>query len=113
MRLQLTLYSQDSAQLPGEGGGEPSEPRVPASRKPPFPRDIVVNDACVILDDEIWCTKVSDPRPTDEDTACTVGAGDGPKWGPGVKVDVVVRVVDTNGKAFLLRAPNQPIHRTD
>ena len=73
----------------------------------------MVNDACVILGDELWSTNVSDPGRTDDETAYTVIASNGPKWGPGVNVDVLVRVVDTNGKAFLLKAPNQPIRRTD
>ena len=40
-------------------------------------------------------------------------ARDGPKWGPGITVDVVVRLRDAEERAFLLRAPGQMIHRTD
>jgi hypothetical protein len=39
-------------------------------------------------------------------------ARDGPKWGPGVDVDVIVRVFDGKGTSQLLRAPDQPIGRT-
>ena len=42
-----------------------------------------------------------------------VMARDGPKWGPGITVDVVVRLRDAEERAFLLRAPGQMIHRTD
>lgn len=40
-------------------------------------------------------------------------ARDGPKWGPNIYVDVIVRVFDINGNAQLLHAPNQWIGRTD
>lgn len=39
-------------------------------------------------------------------------ARDGPKWGPGITVDVVVRLRDAAGRSFLLRAPNQDIRGT-
>lgn len=40
-------------------------------------------------------------------------AREGPKWGPHVNVDVIVRVYDGKGARLLLRAPNQWIGRTD
>jgi hypothetical protein len=40
-------------------------------------------------------------------------AREGPKWGPHVYVDVIVRVYDGKGGTLLLRAPNQWIGRTD
>lgn len=40
-------------------------------------------------------------------------AKDGPKWGPGVYVDVVVRVFDAHQTAHLLRAGRQYIGRLD
>jgi hypothetical protein len=40
-------------------------------------------------------------------------ARDGPKWGPNVFVDVIVRVSGDSGQARLLRAPRQWIGRTD
>jgi hypothetical protein len=42
-----------------------------------------------------------------------VVARDGPKWGPGIDVDVVVGVRDGAGAMSLLRAPAQRINRTD
>jgi hypothetical protein len=37
----------------------------------------------------------------------------GPKWGPNVFVDVIARVLDTQGNLHLVRASNQWIGRTD
>lgn len=39
-------------------------------------------------------------------------AREGPKWGPGISVDVVVRLRSPDGRAFLLRAADQPIRGT-
>ena len=35
----------------------------------------------------------------------------GPAWPTGIKVDVVVRLRDKDGKTYLLRAPDQLINR--
>jgi hypothetical protein len=37
----------------------------------------------------------------------------GPKWGPGIKVDVVVELKDAKNQSHLLRASKQDIHRTE
>jgi hypothetical protein len=37
----------------------------------------------------------------------------GPKWGPDIYVDTVVRVIGPNGEKYLLRAQHQYIGRTD
>ena len=62
---------------------------------------------------EIWETELASlERPTIGDTLEKVGR-DGPKWEPGISVDVVVRIIDLkSGKNYLLKASNQAIHRT-
>jgi len=40
-------------------------------------------------------------------------ARDGPKWGPGIQVDVVVSLLDKEERFYLLKAENQLIQRTD
>jgi len=37
----------------------------------------------------------------------------GPKWQPGIKVEVVVRVIDGADNIYLLKASDQPINRTE
>ncbi len=68
----------------------------------------------VVNGKEIWETElVSQGFPTRGDTLEKVGRGGGPKWGPGISVDVVVRIIDLkSGKDYLLRASNQYIGRT-
>lgn len=58
--------------------------------------------------------------PVAEESARTPGAPyfdvlarNGPKWGPGIEVDVAVRLHDAAGRSVLLRARRQPITRTD
>ncbi len=40
-------------------------------------------------------------------------ARDGPKWGPGIQADVVVRLLDKEERFYHLKAENQLIQRTD
>ena len=44
---------------------------------------------------------------------CEFVVRDGPKWGPGVFVDVVARLIDKEGRHYLLKAPKQAVKRTD
>jgi len=68
----------------------------------------------VVNSKEIWETElVSQELPTIGNTLEKIGRGGGPKWGPGIGVDVVVRIIDLkSGKDYLLRASNQYIHGT-
>jgi len=69
----------------------------------------------VIKGKDVWETEfTNEERPTTAgDTLEKVGRK-GPKWGPGISVDVVVNVVNLeSGKNYLLRASNQDIERTD
>ena len=62
---------------------------------------------------EIWETELASLEgPARGDTLDKVGR-DGPKWRPGISVDVVVRIIDLkSGKNYLLKAPNQVITRS-
>ena len=37
----------------------------------------------------------------------------GPKWGPEIRIDIVARVKDRNGRTYLIRAEKQGIGRAD
>jgi hypothetical protein len=67
----------------------------------------------VVKGTKIWKTElVSREGSTTGDTLEKVGGG-GPKWEPGISVDVVVRIIDLkSGRSYLLKASNQAIHRT-
>ena len=73
-----------------------------------------VDGAWVINGTEVWTAsvgeeKLASPRPVYYE----VVARDGPKWGPNVSVDVVVRIREPSGSSKLLRAAAQLIQRTD
>ena len=67
----------------------------------------------VVKGKEIWETEfVSEECSTIGDTLEKIGR-DGPKWGPGISVDVVVEIIDLKSrKSYLLKASKQYIHRT-
>ena len=93
--------------------------------KKPLPSGIRIDRAWVLFGEQVWETsqfreRRKGPR-YDEDSwincaaspACEVTIRDGPKWGPGVFVDVVVRLIDKAGRHHLLQAPKQYVQRTD
>jgi|ERR1043166_241463 hypothetical protein len=99
--------------------------KVATVDKKTFPSEVRVDGAWVLFGDEVW--EVSDLRqrvqgqPPDKDTwincsdspVCETTARNGPKWGPGVYVDVVVRLSDSAGQHYLLQAPKQYVSRSD
>lgn len=62
---------------------------------------------------ENWSAVPREERPRSETSPVyELVARDGPKWGPGITVDVVIRLRDADGRTFLLRAPKQDIRGT-
>ena len=81
-----------------------------------FPSSIEATKLWVISGEEIWETKFSDeerPQLPHREHQLEKVARNGPKWGPGIYVDVVVRIIDESRNFYLLRASNQYISRTD
>jgi len=75
---------------------------------------LTVKHMWVVYDTLVWSAPLSNESlPPTLPYVLEVIARDGPKWGPGVKVEVVVEIADTTGVAQLLRASEQMIYRTD
>jgi hypothetical protein len=73
-----------------------------------------VDAAWLVNGGEVWATGVGDERiETQSPMYYEVIARDGPKWAPGASVDVVVRIRESSGTTYLLRAAGQRIQRTD
>lgn len=98
--------------------------KVATSDKKPLPSGVLIDKAWVLFGDQMW--KASDYKlgPTGrserdwwlkcaETPVCEATARDGPKWGPGVFVDVVVRLTDREGHHHMLQARKQYIMRSD
>src|SRR5690349_3885232 len=91
--------------------------KVASADKQPLPSGIRLERAWVLFREEVW--EVSDLRggtaaqSQNKDTwikcsnspVCEITVRGGPKWGPGVYVDVVVRLTDKEGKEYFLQAP--------
>ena len=78
--------------------------------------------SATITADSIWVISESSAwasRAVQEQTRSATGdlleviARNGPKWGPGASVDVVVRLRDQTGRVIYVRAADQLIKRTD
>lgn len=69
----------------------------------------------LLFGNEIWKSWITDETsPTGEEQQNRIVrvAREGPKWGPDVFVEAVIRVIDSGGNPHLLRASNQYINET-
>jgi len=80
-----------------------------------LPSSLDANRLWVIKDKKwVWETNFSNEQTIPWPYKLEKVARNGPKWGPGIYVDVVVMVIDKNdNKKYLLRASNQYIYRTE
>lgn len=79
-----------------------------------LPKGIEVVSVWVFNGEAVWFSpqnKFTTQR--DDPTAINLVIRDGPKWGPGINVDVIVELKDAENRSFLLRVSRQPILRTD
>jgi len=75
---------------------------------------VTADSLWVIADGRAWAARATEEQPRSATGAgFEVVARDGPKWGPGVRVDVVVRLHDGTGGTVYVRAADQLIRRTD
>jgi hypothetical protein len=102
--------------------------KVATSDKKPFPSGVRTDRAWVLFGEQMWeaselkeqlkgppyCKDASGKWIKCPDSPVFISvARDGPKWGPGLFVDVVVRLTDKGGRHYLLQAPKQYVNRTD
>ncbi len=83
----------------------------------PFPAKVDADKLWIINGQEVWETEFSDeeiPQNSNRMHQLVKIARDGPKWGPDIYVDVVVKVKNYNNfNSYLLRASNQYIGATE
>jgi hypothetical protein len=86
--------------------------RVQTADRALVPATLRAKDVWVVMGSEVWRAPFREER-TRSETApdYELVARDGPKWGPDVTVDVVVRVTDGR-RDWLLRAADQRIAAT-
>lgn len=67
----------------------------------------------VVYNQKVWKSWLTDASNGGRTNQLAKSFSDGPKWGPLVSVDVVVRLKDDKGKVYFLRASKQIIGRTE
>jgi len=79
-----------------------------------FPSSLDADHVWVINGNDVWDTElINRYSPYGQEYKIVKRTKDsGPKWGPGIYVDVVVQLIDDDS-TYLLRASNQYIIRTD
>jgi hypothetical protein len=83
--------------------------RIQTENGTPVPAGIIVSASWILFNSETWSTSVEQRPRAETGPNYEVVVRDGPKWGPDVMVDIVVRVHDSAGAESLLRAPQQLI----
>ena len=77
------------------------------------PATVGVDMVWVLNGADAWSTVPREERSRNETAPIyELVARDGPKWGPDITVDVVVRLRDQGGRDSLLRVANRPIQGT-
>lgn len=111
--------------LSGDGSPLMVAVKITSDDKQPLPSGLRIHRVWVLYGEQSW--EVSDLRSgkpgqdLDKDSwmpcavtpVCEATVRGGPRWGPGVYVDVVVRFTDSDGKEHFLQAPNQYVLRAD
>ena len=126
LSLSADLWRDFMPSLPPMIDGKPmiAVLKVATSDKKPFPSGVRLDRAWVLFGEQMW--EISEFRaqvkgtPQNKDSwincadspVCEVVAREGPKWGPAVFVDVVVRLTDKEGRHYLLQAPKQCVKAT-
>ena len=79
-----------------------------------LPKDINVGSVWLVNGDKLWSpTKKEVRRKNGDSSTMEIVVRDGPKWEPGINVDVIVELLDGQHQSHLIRVANQSIHRTD
>jgi hypothetical protein len=76
--------------------------------------EISAGRIAVIRRGQAWIAPMVEENPYSRgDSRLEVVARNGPRWGPGILVDVILELRDSSGKAHLIRVPDEEIERTE
>ena len=113
LTLRASLWRDFQPITPPDGKPLVAVLQVTTDDGSPVPSSIRAEFVWIIYGTEVWTSVPQEERARAETAPLyEVVARDGPKWGPDVTVDVVVRLRDGNGPRSLLRATNQPVQAT-
>jgi hypothetical protein len=83
--------------------------RVRTVGSTPLPANLTAERIALVRGDRAWVARPVRENPGNVDVPFEVVARNGPKWEPGITVEVILQFADSH----LLRVPNQVIERTD
>jgi hypothetical protein len=112
LTLSTSLWRDFMPISPPDGKPLVAVLKIAAENGSEVPASVTADTSWVIHSTEVWSAAVEQRPRAETAPAYEVIARNGPKWGPDVSVDVVVRLVDSTGRSFLLRAPGQAIGAT-
>jgi hypothetical protein len=101
--LPVSLYRDFAPSSPPDGKALAAVVRLPDRLAA-----VRVDRVWVLLGEQVWSAEVEQVAGTQD----WVARG-GPKWGPGVRVDVVARLREPGGEGVRVRAAGRIIERTD
>lgn len=114
LTLSASLWRDFQPISPPDGKALTGVLRVTATDGSSVPSSVTADAAWLVMGTQVWQTTPAEIGSRDASAPVyELAVRDGPKWGPGVSVDVVVRLRDGSGRAALLRAADQVIQRTD
>jgi hypothetical protein len=112
LALTAELWRDFMPISPPDGKPMTASLRIATQSSDPLPEGVQADSVWVLFGEHVWETIAVEQGPrTAAASGFEIVASEGPKWGPEVQVDVVVRVVDGQGRVHLLRAPNQNVSR--
>ena len=106
-RLQAELWRDFQPVAPPDGQPMMAIARVAADDNMPLPDDIAIDRLWVLNGRKQWSAATAE-----QPERLTAYASGGPKWGPGINVDVVTRLA-RGSDTWLVRAAGVRIKRTD
>jgi len=113
VRLETYLWRDFEPFSPADGKPLIAVLRIKSRDGTAIPSTLSVDSVWVVNGETAWVAKATQEYPPADSSYIEFVARDGPKWGPGVTVDVVLRLRESTGDPLFLRATAQPIHRTD
>jgi hypothetical protein len=113
IRVEPYLWRDFMPPSPSDGKPLIAAVTLSQSSEPNFPKTVTAADVWVISGNDTWKEVMQDEQPHYPPSEVVWIARNGPKWGPGIQVDVVVGLMIENRGLQLVRVPNVDIIRTD
>jgi hypothetical protein len=114
LRLEASLWRDFQPTSPPDGKPLIAGLRVLTVDGGPIPSTLRADSVWIYNGAAVWTASAAEEQTRSASASFfEVVARNGPKWSPGIEVDVVVQLRDAAGHPFLLQAPRALIGRTD